>query len=263
MRIMLDELRLRRISLLVWTLAVMATIAMTVLLYPSIGANAGYEEIMANMPPELQSLFGGASMSTPSGYLSVELFSFFLPAILIAYAVGRGAATVAGEEEGHTLDLLLAQPVARISVYLQKALAMAIGVAVLTAASWLSLVLLRGPADMAELELGPLTAVCLQMGLLALTFGVVALAVAVATGSRAVGMAVSGGYAFLSFLLEGLGPSVSWLDPWRPLSPWNWFGADKPLLNGFDVSGIAVSVGVAAAVAVLGLWAFERRDLHA
>ena len=263
MRILIDELRLRRLSLGIWVASVVAVIAMTVLLYPSMGKNAGYEEIMAGMPPELQSMFGGTTMSTPSGYLSIELFSFFLPAILIAFAVGRGAATVAGEEEGHTLDLLLAQPVARASVYLQKATAMAVGVAVLTFASWASLVLLRGPAEMSELSVTYLSAACLSMGLLALAFGVLALAVAVVTGSRSVGMGVAGGFAFLSFLIEGLGPSVAWLDRWRPLSPWNWFGADKPLLNGYDVSGMTVSFTVALAVVLLGMWAFQRRDLHA
>jgi ABC-2 type transport system permease protein len=263
MRILLDELRLRRVSLLVWTLSVMATVAMVDLFYPSIGSNSGYDEIMQNMPPELQALFGGTSMGTPQGYLSIELYSFFLPAILIAYAVGRGAASVAGEEEAHTLDLLLAQPVSRLSVYAQKALAMVVGVTVLSVVSWGTTWALKGVSDMPNLDMAALASVTLNQGLLAITFGVVALAVAVTFGSRTAGMAVAGGYAFLGYLIEGLGKSVEWLGNLRPLSPWNWYGSEDPLLTGFTPGFVAVFLAVSLAVAALGLLAFERRDLHA
>jgi ABC-2 type transport system permease protein len=202
-------------------------------------------------------------MGTPAGYLSIELFSFFLPAILISYAVGRGAASVADEEEAHTLDLLLAQPVGRASVYAQKALAMVVGVTVLSVASWATIWALRAPSDMADLDLVGLTAVIVNQGLLAVTFGLVALAVAVLTGSRSIGMAIAGGYAFLGYLVEGLGKSVDWLGNLRPISPWNWFGADDPLLTGFTAGALVVFAAVCLAVAALGLVAFQRRDLHA
>lgn len=263
MRILLDELRLRRVSLAVWTLSVVASVAMVMLLYPSMGRQSGYDEILSNMPPELQGLFGGTSFGTPEGYLSIELYSIFLPAIFIAYAVGRGASCIAGEEEAHTFDLLLAQPVSRLSVYAQKALALVVGVTVMSLASWLTTWALLAPAEMTGLDLAALAAVTLNQGLLAVTFGLVALAVAVVSGSRAVGMAVAGGYAFLGYLIEGLGASVEWLGNLRPLSPWNWYGSDEPLLTGFTAVDVGVFVAVCAVVAVLGLVAFQRRDLHA
>ncbi|MEZ5115118.1 MAG: ABC transporter permease subunit [Candidatus Nanopelagicales bacterium] len=263
MRILLDELRLRRFSLTVWTLSVILTVAMVDLLYPSIGSNSGYDEVMQNMPEELQALFGAVDMSTPMGYLSIELYSFFLPAILIAYAVGRGAACVAGEEEGHTLDLLLAQPVSRTSVYLQKALAMVVGVVILSAASMLTTVVLAGPSDMTSIPLDQLFAVTLHQALLALTFGVIALAVAVATGRRGPGIAVAAGYAFLSYLVEGLGKTIDWLGNLRPLSPWNWYSSEEPLLQGISPVDVGVFAAVVLVVAAVGLVVFDRRDLHA
>lgn len=263
MRILRDELLLHWRSLLAWTASVVLVVAMVDLFYPSIGSNAGYDEILQNMPPELQALFGGVSMGTPAGYLSVELYSVFLPAILIAYAVARGAGCVAGEEEGHTLDLLLAQPVSRMSVYAQKALAMLLGVVVLSLASWGTTALLRGPSDMADLSLSGLAAVTVQQALLAVTFGVVALAVAVATGSRSLGVAVAGAYAFLGYLVEGLGKSVDWLGQLRPLSPWHWYSASDPLQSGLAAGDVGVALVAAVAVAALGALLFQRRDLHA
>jgi ABC-2 type transport system permease protein len=263
MRILLDELRLRRFSLLMWTLAVVATVAMVDLLYPSMGRNAGYDQVMASMPEELQALFGSVSMGTPEGFLSIELYSVFLPAILIAYAIGRGASSVAGEEEAHTLDLLLSQPVSRASVYLQKALAMVLGVTVLSFASWATTAALAGPSQLAGLDLAHLAAVTVNQGLLAVVTGLLALAVAVAAGSRTLGIALAGGYAFLAYLVEGLGSSVDWLDRLRPLSAWNWYGVDDPLINGFTATYPIVFVVVGALAAAAGLLAFQRRDLRA
>lgn len=263
MRILSNEVRLHWRSLLAWTVSVVLVVAFVDLFYPSIGSNSGYDEILQNMPPELQALFGGVSMGTPMGYLSVELYSFFLPAILIAYAVGRGAACVAGEEEGHTLDLLLAQPVSRASAYGQKAVAVVLGVVLLSAASWLTTAALRGPSDMADLSLAGVAAVTVQQGLLALTFGAVALAVAVAAGSRSLGLAVAGAYAFLGYLVEGLGKSVDWLGQLRPLSPWHWYSASEPLQTGLSGLDVGVALGLTLVVAAVGMVLFQRRDLRA
>ena len=67
------------------------------------------------MPATLRSLFAatGADMSTPVGYIQIELMSFMGPLLVILYAVLAGSAAVAGEEDRHTLDLLLANPVSR------------------------------------------------------------------------------------------------------------------------------------------------------
>lgn len=40
---------------------------------------------------------------------------------MLVFGLGRGVASLAGEEDERTLDLLLAQPVERWSMYLQKA----------------------------------------------------------------------------------------------------------------------------------------------
>lgn len=262
LRILWDELRLRRFSLAMWSLAVAVTVALVVALYPSIGGNKAYDQVIENFPPELRELFGTTSLGSATGYLSTELYGFFLPAILIAYAIGRGAACVAGEEEGHTLDLLLAQPVSRVSAYLQKAAAMVIGVVILSIVSLVPILLLREPADI-DIPVGNLVAITVQQGLLAITFGTIALLVSVVVGRRAPGMAVAGGLAFLTYLIEGLGRSIDWLGDWRWLSPWNWYSAEQPIANGLAATYALVFVLVGLVVAAAGLVVFQRRNLHA
>lgn len=262
-RILVEDIRLRWVSLSVWCVSVAVTVALVAALYPSISSTPGYDQVFEAFPPELKALFGTTSgFGTATGYLSNELFGFFLPAIVIAYAIGRGAGAIAGEEEGHTLDLLMAQPVSRGTAYTQKAIAVVIGVLLLSMAALVPLLLLRGPADL-DIEVSRLAAVTAQEGLLALVFGAIALSVSVAIGRKGPGIAVAGGLAFLTYLLEGLGRTIDWLDPWRVISPWHWYSADEPLSNGMSWTGAGVLVGMVLVIGAAGLIVFERRNLHA
>ena len=81
------------------------------------------------MPEALRNLFAvsGADMSTPVGYIRVELLSFMGPVLVLLYAVGAGSSSVAGEEDQRTLEMLLSTPVPRARLVLDKALAMVVG----------------------------------------------------------------------------------------------------------------------------------------
>src|SRR5665811_1738184 len=70
--------------------------------------------------------------------------SFIGPILAILYAVSAGNAAVAGEEDRHTMDLLLADPISRTRLVLDKLGAMIIGILLITAVAGASL-LLSGP----------------------------------------------------------------------------------------------------------------------
>ncbi len=63
--------------------------------------------------------------------------------------------------------------------------------------------------------------------------------------------------------MYGLSASISWLEPLRPLSLWRWYLGNDPLQNGFGVTECLVLAGTAAVGIAVGLWFFDRRDLHA
>ena len=59
-------------------------------------------------------------LSTGAGYLNVELFSLVIPALFAIVAIGFGAAALAGEQEAGQMDLLLAYPITRGRVVIEK-----------------------------------------------------------------------------------------------------------------------------------------------
>src|SRR5688572_22877853 len=189
---------------------------MYVAIWPSIKAQPSLSDFLNNMPETFRALFAasGADMSTPVGYIQIELMSFLGPLIVILYAVVAGAAAVAGEEDRHTLDLLLANPVSRGRIVLEKAAAMVLGT--------FALVLEGGWADMA-LPVGGVAAAMLHLALLGVVFGALALAIGAAVGHAGAARAVPAVVAVVAYVVNGLAPQVSWLQPVRELSPFYQF----------------------------------------
>jgi ABC-2 type transport system permease protein len=257
-----SELRLARRSLLLWSLSIAALVVLVISVYPSLRGQLSLNSIYADLSPAAQRLLGGSDLTSATGYLSTQLFAFFLPAVLLVFAIGRGAGALAGEEEHHTLDLILAQPMRRRSLYLQKAASVVIGVGLLTVATWAPLVALDGAVGF-NLPLMHLTATCLQMGLFCAALALCAQAVAATAGRRTIGVAIAVAYAAASYVIYGVSASVHWLVKVRPLTLWRWYLSNDPLSTGAGVAEIAVLGGVCIVAVALGVRGFERRDLRA
>jgi ABC-2 type transport system permease protein len=256
-----SDLRLRWRSTLWWVLGTMALVALVDAFYPSIAGDPAFDEMMQEIPESLRPLIGPDSLTSPVGYLSSQLYLVFLPAVLLVFAIGRGTSALAGEEEAHTLDLLLAQPVSRTSLYVQKLAGLVAGVLVLALASLVPTLLLAGPTGL-DLPITSLVSVTVQLAGLLILFGVIALAVSAAVGRKGAGITVAAGFAFLTFLIDGLGQSVEWLGHLRPLTPWRWYDATAALQGDSVGLSLLVLLAAAAILAGLGLLMFQRRNLR-
>ncbi len=172
-------------------------------------------------------------ISSAVGYIRSEIFSTMGPLLLLILAIGAGARAIAGEEEGRTLDLLLANPVRRRTVVLQKFWAMVastsgVGLVLLIALS------LFGPAFGLHIALVNLAAAVVSAIALAVCFGAIALAVGCWRGRRAVAVAASTSLAVVLYLLNVLAPSVNGLSRYQVLSPFYHYIGYDPLRNGFS-----------------------------
>lgn len=110
---------------------------------------------------------------------------------------------------------------------------------------------------------GHVVAAGVHLALLGAVFGVLAVAVGAATGSRVLARAVPAGLAVLAYLLDGLAPLVGWPAPVRVLSPfWQPLG-HQPLLTGLSVRGVVVCAALVLALTAAAVPAFGRRDVAA
>ena len=240
-----------------WTAGMVAMTAWLVAVYPVIRDSEAMQSFLDDFPPELMAMFGidPDIYLTGAGYLQAQLFSFIGPIILIAFAVGFGVSATAGEEKSGTMDMLLALPISRRSLVLQKAMAMALLAAILAFAIAVTLMLLD-PVVGLKLSISGVLAVTIGLWLLGLTYGGVAMAIGAFTGSPSTAGGLAGFLAILAWFVTSFASIFTWLEIPSKLSPFSWYLDGLPLLNGLD-SGqvwlvIACGGTIAAASALFG-----------
>jgi ABC-2 type transport system permease protein len=261
--VLVEALRERRRSLLWWVLGLVALIALTVAFYPSIRDDPALSDYAEDLPESLRDLFAGGELdlASPVGYLNSQIFALTAPLVFFVFAIGAGAGAVAGEEERGTLDLLLAHPVRRRDYVVQRFLALAVLVAALAAVLLLTVAAGSRLVDL-EIGFGKLAAASTSVGLLALLFGSLALAVGAVRPGRTTAIAVAAALAVVSWLLDGLAQSVDVLDPLRPLSPYYLALGSSPLRDGAAWWQWSVLCAATLVCLVAGAAGLERRDAH-
>ncbi|HXI95670.1 MAG TPA: ABC transporter permease subunit [Candidatus Acidoferrum sp.] len=197
---------------------------------------------------------GGGDSSVNAGLLSAMFF--FLPVLLMAFAVTQVNGWSADEQDGR-LELVLAAPQSRIAVLLGRFAALAtatIAIAVVTLLACFA----SAAASGLTLDAGNLAAAILGMiplGLLVAAIGYLAsgwLATAADTGLLSFVLAA---WFFISFI----GPELKLPDATLRLSAFYYYGT--PLLHGLQPASVLGVLAVAAVALVLGTMRFARKDI--
>jgi ABC-2 type transport system permease protein len=214
-----------------------------------------------SIPEELMALFGGGNMSTPEGWYQVEMFGLMLPIATITVAVVVGTAAIAGEENRNTMGLLLANPVRRSTVILQKTGTMVLFAAIVGAAAFLGTMAGSLLGDLG-LDVRNVAAASALGTLLGLVFGAIALALGAATGRTQIAAYGATGLAVVSFVANGFLPLSDSLEGLARFQPFYYYLTSDPLNNGMDWAHAGVLAGLIVVFVSAALALFQRRDLR-
>jgi len=256
----------RRRSVLWWMVGIVALVLFTVSLYPSLKGEESLNEVIEQMPEAIRSMFGldtAIPLTSAPGYLQGRLFGSLLPLLLIVFGVGLGARAIAGAEQEGTLELLLANPVTRRTVVLERYLAMVGMLAALAAVFAVALLVLGAPFG--ALEDVPMTGLAGAVGGvfgIALLHATVAFGVGAATGRRAWALSSATVLAVAGYLFQGLLNLTDALRPIRFVLPWHWYLGRNMLAQGVAPDAIIVPLVLSAVIFAGGAAAFLRRDLR-
>ena len=210
-------------------------------------------------PEGLLIFFGGGDLSTVEGFYQVEVFGMMAPIAVLVVTISIGARALAGEEENRTIGLLLANPVPRTALVREKAATMvlfgaAVGAVIfagVAGGSWISGV---------GLDVGNVAAAALLATLVGLVFGALALFLSASTGRARLAIFVPTGAAVAFHVMNSLAEIND--AAWGQLSPFYYYISSDPLRNGLDWGHAALLTALAAALVLLALPTFERRDLR-
>jgi ABC-2 type transport system permease protein len=249
----------QRRSLLAWVIGVAAATAMYAAFYPSI-RNPEMAAALENYPQAVIQAFGLQDMVSPEGYLQSTVFGIIGPILIILFAVGTGARAIAGDEEAGTLDLLLAYPITRTQVLLQRFAALVTALLIIGVAVLAVLFAIAGSAEL-DIPVVRMAAMILHLVLLGVCFGSLALAMGATLGRRGLALAVTGVAAILTYFANTLAPQVDSLAWLRRLSPFYYYSGGQPLRNGLQVGDAGILLVVVAILVAMGVFAFNRRDV--
>lgn len=250
----------QRRGILVWALAIAGVGVLYAAFWPVID-NPEMAAVLDAYPPELLDALGFTDVSSPAGYLAATTFGLLGPILTLIFAATLGTRAIAGDEEAGRLDILLAHPVERWQVVLQRAGAMVLALVLPMVLLYVALLIASGPADFSSIGPANLAAATAQLGLLGLFFGCLALAIGALTGSRGLAWGAVALVGVLGYIANTLGPSIDAISWSQNLSPFYYYNRGTPLVDGFQVwdSMILVAAAVVGvAIAVMGL---QRRDI--
>lgn len=254
-------LRDQRWALLGWAIGLVLLALYLAYIYPFVNRAAEMMKVLESLPPVVKNLIGkNQFMATPEGFFNLQPFSILLPLLFIVFAIARGSDATAGEEERGTLDLLLANPLPRRRLVVEKSLAHASGLFMLSVVFWLAM---AGATRLfgIVLNLGRLAAVVFSCWLLGASFYALALACGCWKGKKKFSIGVSGGLAMVTFLVNAYAPMVESLRPWRVLSPFYFYNGGNVLANGLVPAHALVLAGLIAFFFIVAVFFFGRRDI--
>jgi len=218
-------------------------------------------DLSDHFPEALLALFGGSDMSTPEGWYQVETFGMMAPIAVMVVTVIIGARALAGEEQHRTMGLLLANPVNRSTVLLQKAFAMVLYAFVVGFATFAGVAVgsLLGGLDM---NIGNIAATSLLVTLVGLVFGALALTLSAATGRVPIATYGAVGVALVMLILNAFLPLNDNLTGYAKWSPFYYYLTSDPLTNGMHWGHGALLTGLVVALIASAVVLFQRRDLR-
>lgn len=233
--------------------ALMAAIVLGV--YPS------YRESLSDIeiPPALTAIFGDIDLGTANGFVTAEFFSW-IPALLIVYAVIQGTGVLAAEESNGTLELLLAQPISRTRLFIEKALSIVVGTLAIVLLVFPGWAIPHGAADI-EVSLGRLFAATAAIAPLVLAFAALSLLASGLLATRKDAVMAIVAVAVVSYFVNSLGQAVEVLEPLRPASLFYYYHAERILTTGVNLTGVGVLLGIAAVASAFAGAVFQRRDI--
>ena len=222
---------------------------------------AGFMEMLESYPPEFLAFFGGdaARLTTPEGYLGMYAFSM-LPVVVGIFAVIVGSGILASDEESGRLDLIVAHPISRASLFWGRSLAFAAASLGIIVAGWLGFVVLLGGSSL-KVGWGRMALPFVPLLGQTLIYGALALLLSMVLPARRLAAAVAGAVMVASYFLSSMAGLNESLAAVAQFLPYDYYQGGEAL-GGLDWIPFLGLLAASVVLLLLAWWRFERHDIR-
>ena len=189
------------------------------------------------------------------------MFGLRMPMITVTLAILLGLYLSAGDEEKGTMATLLAQPVSRTRVMLEKFTALKLYLLVVHAGLGIGIV---GSLWIIKEEYALTRLLGLVFGcyVISLLFGTVAFCAGLITGRKAVSAGIVASLALGSYIITSMASTVTALQTAQKFLPFYYYVHPRTGLNGIDWSAIGVQVVMIVALLAIAWAVYRHRDIQ-
>ncbi len=255
--------RAQRLKLAIASVAIAAWSLFLPVIYDSFGGQMK-ALIDSGVIPEQFANFGGGDVFTLSGSVALGYIHPIAISLVAIFAVGFASSAVAGERQRGTLEVILARPISRRTLYVTLLVALVAFIGIVLGASILGTVVgsaIAGVAD--ELALERLPLLWLNGVLMWVAFGAIGLAASVSFDRLTPALGITLGLVIVSYFLEVLGSLWPDAEMLQPYSLFHYLAARDVLDGSAGVGGFLLLGTVFVAAVAWALVVFPRRDLAA
>jgi ABC-2 type transport system permease protein len=243
-----------------WTLGALALFNLTAVFYPAVADSI--DDLVKSIPPALQGVVGSVSAyQTYAGYIGSAVFGSQGIMYLVPLAIILGLSLGLSDELSRRLYQLLAQPISRWSVVLQKWLAGLVVLLVIILTLYGSLIVASLLIDEtvpheALLRISAMSYLYTAT-LFSMTYGL-----AISWARRGLAIALTAGWAFGSLLIYTLAPQVKWIKDIDWLSAMKYYDTPRFVEHAVEIKDVAVLAAISIVMILIALIIFSRRDLR-
>ena len=255
--------RSQRTKLVIVAVAMAAWSVFLPVIYSSFGQQIKAIVASGIFPKQLMS-FGGGDPFSLGGSIALGYIHPIAIILIAIFAVGFATTAVAGERQRGTLEVVLARPVSRRSLYVTILVALELFLAIVLAAALLGTIVGTALAGvLGELPAERLPLLWLNGMLLWTAIGAIGLAASVSFDrlSPAIGLTLA--IVIVSYFLEILGSLWPDAQGLQPYSVFHYLKAKEVLAGSSDPSGLVLLAAVSAVAIAVAILVFPRRDLAA
>ncbi|HEX9028279.1 MAG TPA: ABC transporter permease subunit [Anaerolineales bacterium] len=219
-----------------------------------------FVEAIKGYPPELLAFFGNMDkIYTPGGFLDTEFFSY-MPIILGVFALLAGGSLLVGDEEKGILDLVLAYPVSRLSLFVGRLAGFLVSLLGILFITWVGFVIMLSKSTM-KVSPAELTLPLISLFVLMVFFGTFALLLSMLLPSARLAATVSGLVLVAGFFISSLARVDDKLKEIARFSPLNYYQGGMAVA-GLDWKWFGGLLGFALLFILLAWLRFARRDIR-
>lgn len=252
----------KRFFIVGWTIGFMALAALMTSFFPAMRTE-GLTDLVKNFPPAFEGLIGNlALLHDFDTYIASQLFDIRVPLIAGVMAIIIGLNLSIAEEETGELRTITALPIGRLSVLVQKWLAMFTIMVITTTGFLIGMYLVTPFIDDATIATDDALRLIAMTLLIIVTYGTIPFAVAFATGRRSAATFAAILVIIGGFILSTFGSAVDWLADYEKFSLLHYFPAvDIIKDNTVQLSDVAVLGGLTVVLLLMAIVAFRHRDI--